>query len=150
LLSIVALVEDHLRTLRALLAIEKELDAARADVGNVRYGPAAGRLAAAAALARATAAGREAMFRNLAATWEKSRWPKGLSVAGREFLHVQDDTKNHPADWTADLAYLVKPARELALEAWADRLEAVAAEFARRHPRDQPGWKPGGDFDLDG
>ena len=150
LLSIVALVEDHLRTLRALVAIEKELDAARADVGNVRYGPAAGRLAAAAALARATAAGREAMFRNLAATWEKSRWPKGQSVAGRDFLYVQDDTKNHPADWTADLAYLVKPARELALEAWADRLEAVAAEFARRHPRDQPGWTPGGDFDLDG
>jgi hypothetical protein len=149
-LSVVRLVEDHVRTLRALSAAERELDAARADVGNVQYRSAGERLARAAGLARAAAADREAMFRNLTATWEQSRLPKGQPVAGREFLHVQDDTKNHPADWTPDLGYLVKPARELGLEAWADGVDAAAAEFARRHPRDQKGWKPGGDFDLDG
>ncbi len=149
-LSIAGLVEDHVRTLRALSAAERELDAARADVGNVRYGSAREHLARAAQIARGAAADREATFRNLRATWEKSRLEKGCSVDGKTFLHVQDDTKNHPADWTPDLGYLVKPARELGLEAWAERLDAAAAEFEKRHPKEQKGWKPGGDFAEDG
>jgi hexosaminidase len=149
-LSLVALVEDHVRTLRALSSAERELDAARADSGNVQWKSAGGHLARAAELARAAAADREATFRNLKATWEKSRLEKGLAAGGRSFLHIQDDTKNHPADWTPDLGYLVKPARELGLEAWAGRLDDAAAEFARRHSQDQKGWKPGGDFAEDG
>jgi hypothetical protein len=149
-LSIVRLAEDHIRTLRSLAAAERELDAARTDVGDVQYANAAEHLARASRLARNAAADREAMFRNLVATWEKSRLPKGAEVDGRKFLHVQDDTKNHPADWTPDLGYLVKPARELGLEDWAARVDAAAAEFARRHPRNGKGWKPGGDFELDG
>ncbi len=149
-LSLVALVEDHVRMLRALSAVERELDAARTDAGNVQWKSAEGHLAKAAELARVAAADREAMFRNLRATWEKSRLEKGCSVGGRSFVHIQDDTKNHPADWTPDLGYLVKPARELGLESWADRLDAVAAEFSKLHPKDGKGWKPGGGFAEDG
>jgi hypothetical protein len=149
-LSVVRLVEDHAKTLKALASAERELDAARTDAGNVHYESAAGRLAGAAALVRSAAADREAVFRNLVAAWEKNRLPKGQAVDGREFLHVQDDTKNHPADWTPDLGYLVKPARELGLEEWADRVDAAAAEFARRHPRVRKGWKSGVVFEMDG
>lgn len=149
-LSLVALVEDHVRTLRALAAMEEELDSARTDAGNVQYKSAEGHLAKAALIARAAAADREAAFRNLTATWQKSRLEKGMSSGNRRFLHLQDDTKNHPADWTPDLGYLVKPARELGLEAWAEGLEQVAAEFARRHPVNQKGWKPGAGFAEDG
>jgi hypothetical protein len=71
-------------------------------------------------------------------------------VDGRDFVHVQDTTKNHNADWTVDLGFLIKPSRDLDIEGWAARLDAAAAEFTRLHPDQGQKWKPGWGFEEDG
>ncbi len=147
-LSLVAIFEDHLRLLEVLVGLEAKLDTAREDVGNVNFAGASDGLDAAVAAARSYVAGREAAFHRLAATWEKSRLPKGAVVDGRVFVHIQDDTKDHDADWTPDLGYLFKPSRDLNLAGWADDLEKIATQFRRDHP-EQKGWAPGGGFEGD-
>jgi len=140
-LTVAAIVGDFLTLVDTLSALEEKLDAAREDVGNVRYKSAAARLDEAVAAARACVAGREEMLAGLTITWEKGRYAKGQSVDGKDFVHIQDDTKNHNADWTVDLGYLVKPSRDLDIEGWADRLEEIASEFRRDHP-EQQSWTP--------
>ena len=140
-MSIAALIADLPELLETLAELEGILDSAREDVGNVQFGRAAARLEEAASKARSCVTGREETLARLIATWEKSRYRKGRSVEGREFVHIQDDTKSHPADWTPDMGYLVKPSRDLNLEGWADRLAEIAAEFRRRHP-ERKGWRP--------
>lgn len=133
---------DHARLLRRLAHVERLLDKARDAWGHVQTQQAAGFLRKAAELARATAAERECVFAELTRVWERARLPKGMSADGRTFVHVQDNTKNHEGDWTADLGYLVKASRELELDAWAVQVEAVAAEFLRLHPETGKPWRP--------
>ncbi len=148
--SVAALVGDFLKMLDVLAGLEEKLDAARKDVGNVNYEAARAKMAEAAAAARNYVADREETFAEFTATWEKSRCPKGQSVDGRDFVHVQDDTKNHHADWTVDLGYLIKPSRDLHMDGWADRLDEAAAEFTKLHPDAGQKWKPGWGFEEDG
>jgi hypothetical protein len=148
--SIGAVVGEFLNLLETLAGLEEQLDSARQDAGNVHFDRAARKLEAAADAARRCAAEREEIFRGLVAVWERSRLPKGQAAGGRTFRHVQDDTKNHPADWTPDLGYLIKPSRDLDLEGWADRVCQAAAEFRRRHPETGQGWRPPEGFAEDG
>ncbi len=76
---------------------------------------------------------REAVYQDLVATWEKSRYPKGQSAGGRQFVHVMDDTKDHWADRTPDLSYLVMRERKLGLEDWLERLKKVREDYMRVH-----------------
>ena len=142
-LSIASLVRDHISLLKTLAGAERMLDRARQEVGAVQFERAASLLREAAKSVREHVAQRERTLANLTATWEKSRDPKGQSVGGRDFVHIQDNTKNHEAEWTPDLGYLVKASRELDLEGWAGRVEAAAEEFLRRNPRTERPWRPG-------
>lgn len=144
--SVAALIADFILMLETLAELEALLGRAREDAGKVRFARAAAGLDSAVALARSYVSDRQAMMTGLTATWEKSRLPKGQAVSGREFLHIQDDTKDHAADRTADLGYLIKPSRDLNIESWADSLEEIAAEFRRRHPDTGREWQPAGDF----
>ena len=72
-------------------------------------------------------------YQELVATWEKSRYPKGQSAGGRQFVHIMDDTKDHWADRTPDLSYLVMRERKLGLEDWLERLKKVRDEYMRVH-----------------
>jgi len=149
-LSLAHLYADFLDLVRTLGAMEAALDEGRQAWDVVDPDRAASRLRAAANLAREYVGRREAMFADLIATWEVTRYPKGQSVAGRDFVHIQDDTKNHPADWTPDLGYLIKPSRDLNLEKWADDVDAAVVEFLRLHGDAVQGWTPGGNFMIDG
>lgn len=149
-LSIAHQFRDFVDLVETLARAEGLLDEARQAWDIVKPKAAADRLRSAAAEVRRYVDRREAFFADLVATWEVTRYPKGQSVNGRHFLHIQDDTKNHPADWTPDLSYLIKPSRDLRLEAWADAVEAVAEEFLKRHGAAAQGWTPGGNFMLDG
>jgi hexosaminidase len=149
-LSLCALFGDFIAMLELLAELESRLDAAREDVGNVNFQRAALTLEAAAGLARRYVADREVTMKELTATWEKGRCPKGCAVNGRDFLHIQDDTKNHGADWTPDLGYLLKPSRDLDIGGWADHLQQVAADFRKQHPEHGKGWRPGEGFEEDG
>ena len=59
--------------------------------------------------------------------WEKSQYPKGRTVDGRQFVQVLDDTKDHWAGRTADLS-LIAPERSIGLAAW--RLHDWTSRFA--------------------
>jgi len=60
--------------------------------------------------------------------WEKSQYPRGRTVDGRQFAQVLDDTKDHWAGRTADLSYMIAPERRIGLVAW--RLHDWNSRFA--------------------
>jgi hypothetical protein len=75
----------------------------------------------------------EAVWANLTAVFEKSRWPNGRSVDGRNFLHVLDDVKDHWAGRTPDLGYMFAPERSIGLSAWREELGKITRAYAARH-----------------
>jgi hypothetical protein len=71
-----------------------------------------------------------AAYAELQRVWEKARHPRNIPVAGREFLHVMDDVKDHFADRRADLTYHTAPFDTIALPAWREALAEVAHAYA--------------------
>jgi hexosaminidase len=67
-------------------------------------------------------ADRKSMWDGLTATWEKSRYPKGQSVGGRNFVHILDDLKDHRADRRPGLDYMLEPLELTGLESWSASL----------------------------
>lgn len=65
--------------------------------------------------------------------WEKSRFEKGRSVDGRDFVHVFDDVKDHPADRRPDLTYLIEPEENIGLPAWRTALADIIKQYAAAH-----------------
>ena len=72
---------------------------------------------------------RAQMWGNLKSTWEESRFPKGRSVDGRQFIHKLDDVKDHFADRRAGLDYMLAPLQRIGLEKWCADLRKVTKEF---------------------
>jgi len=75
-------------------------------------------------------------FARLKHVWEQSRFPKGRSVDGREFLHVMDDVKDHFADRRADLSHLIAPEESIGLPEWRSALGRIIECYARRNDLD--------------
>lgn len=74
----------------------------------------------------------EQIFAELQTVYEKSRYPKGQSAGGRSFVHVFDDTKDHWADRTADLSFMMVPERSIGLDKWRESLLEVLAQYAKQ------------------
>jgi hypothetical protein len=148
-LSLTHLFSNFLDLFDTLARVEGALDAAREAWDVVKPERAAAGLRAAAQMVREHVKAREAMFAQLTATWEVTRYPKGQSVDGRRFVHIQDDTKNHPADWTPDLGYLIKASLDLGLEQWAKDVEAVATKFLEQNGQASQGVDRGKGFVID-
>lgn len=70
-------------------------------------------------------------FDDLQAVFEKSRYPKGRSVGGRNFVHVFDDVKDHFADRRSDLSYMVAPEESLGLDGWLKELARSIELYAK-------------------
>jgi hexosaminidase len=70
-------------------------------------------------------------YGRLKRVWEKSRYPKGRSHAGRDFVHVFDDVKDHWADRRPDLSYLIAPEESIGLAEWQRGLARVIAGYAK-------------------
>lgn len=132
LLSIAKLLEHQVVLIQGLARVEKTLDGARESWDVVRPNDALGHLRSAARQMRELVADREGRFETLKAVWEKTRMPKGMADGKKVFVHIQDDTKNHTGDRTADLGYLVYSQRDLDLEGWARQLDAVIDQFAAK------------------
>jgi len=81
---------------------------------------------------------RQAMWSGLKATWEKSRYPKGRSVGGRDFVHILDDLKDHRADRRAGLDYMLEPLENIGLETWSDDLAQFVRTFAKSRGLELP------------
>jgi hypothetical protein len=70
------------------------------------------------------------MWRNLTVTWEKSRYEKGRSVNGRDYVHVLDDVKDHFADRRKGLDYMIAPFQRMDLPGWRKKLNETIISYA--------------------
>ncbi len=72
------------------------------------------------------------MWDNLTVTWEKSRFEKGRSVDGQDFVHIMDDVKDHYADRRKGLDYLIAPYQRTDITGWRkqliERIDKYASE----------------------
>jgi hypothetical protein len=81
---------------------------------------------------------RDRMWQGLVVTWEKSRYPKGRSWNGRDYVHGMDDLKDHLADRRPGMEYLMAPFERLGLDAWREKLLRLTLDFAAGSGLAQP------------
>jgi len=84
---------------------------------------------------------RNRVLSETTATWCKSWFPRVAEANGRRFLHDLDDVKDHRADRTADLSYLVYRQLLLPFGEWAEKVQAARNQYAQAHnlpTRSQP------------
>ncbi len=133
LLTLTKFTGHHWRLLDTMAAAERSLIEAQGAAEKKDPGEAVGYLVAAyQTIDRVRQEGLRT-FAALTAVYEKSRYPKGMSVGGRKFLHVFDDTKDHPADRTPDLRFMFVPEESIGLEKWQQDLRLVIESYARQH-----------------
>ncbi|MFW6158468.1 MAG: family 20 glycosylhydrolase [Planctomycetota bacterium] len=132
-LSIARLQRRFIDTLLELAEAEDRLaDASEAaDAGE--HDRAVNLLVDARDVVRTTVDRLYATYERVKTTWEKSRFEKGRSVDGREFVHVMDDVKDHTADRRPDLSYLIEWFELMDLGAWLDELGGRIREYAGAH-----------------
>jgi hexosaminidase len=73
------------------------------------------------------------MWKEFKSTWEKSRYPKGRSVGGRDFVYILNDTKDLYADRRLGLEYQIAPFQRMELPAWRKGLVKTIKEYAAKH-----------------
>ena len=71
---------------------------------------------------------REKVYTDLVAVWEKTRLPKGMSTADKEFFHRQDRAR-HFAFRRADMTYLIYDEELLGLEDYKEKLLEYIAYY---------------------
>jgi hypothetical protein len=123
----------HWTLMAGLAEAERSLQRASAASEKEEHAQAVGHMVAAYNTVARLQADGTAHFRHLEQVFEKSRFPKGRSVGGRNFVHVFDDTKDHWADRTADLGYMHAPERSIGLEDWQGKLRVVIEAYAKRN-----------------
>jgi hypothetical protein len=84
-------------------------------------------------LADETIRDRRETFQRFKTVWEKSRYPKGRSVNGRDFYHVLDDVKDHIADRRPDLSFYIAPEERINMESWKENLAKIIKQYAAKH-----------------
>lgn len=73
------------------------------------------------------------MWQNLVITWERSRFEKGRSVDGRDFVHIMDDVKDHLADRRKGLDYLIAEFERTDIKGWRQSLNKFITNYARHN-----------------
>jgi hypothetical protein len=131
-LSLAYFQQHFIQTLIALESVEQILVEASERADNRDAEGAITALGRAANRVESLLHHRNWMFSGLKQVWERSRYPKGRSVNGRDYLHVMDDLKDHPADRRPGLEYLLAPYERLRLEEWRSELLKIADEYAKR------------------
>jgi hypothetical protein len=129
-LSLADLQHHHLEMLQTVADAENMLVVAAAAAQKNERGRALALLKKSADAVRCINEDREKTFARIRAIWEKSRFPKGQSAGGRIFVHVMDDVKDHTADRTPDLRYLIAPEERIDLPGWVAKLDAIISSFA--------------------
>ncbi len=132
-LSIALLAGHQERLLLGLQSVEDSLNRARASALDADPRGALNHLAQAYRRAEELVAERKETFEKLRQIWEVERFPKGREVAGRKFVHIMDDVKDHFADRRSDLSYMIAPEESIELEKWMERLDHVGGEFMAQH-----------------
>lgn len=72
---------------------------------------------------------RTTMWTNLTATWERGRLPKNVNPDRAPYLHILDDVKDHVADKTLGIEYMIEPMLEMKLDVWQMELESIIEKY---------------------
>jgi len=131
MLSLAQLYRHNINLFETLAKIEETLS--NAGGNHLDYENAVSCLNEAIKLAEDICKEREQIYQQLKEVWEVSRYPKGRTVNGKKFVHILDDTKNHTADLTPDLSYIVMRERDLNLEKWIYDLKGIRHSFTLKH-----------------
>ncbi len=134
LLSLANLFNHNINFLETMGMIEDTLSSAAKNF--LDYEHAVSCLETAEKLAEDICKEREQTYQELKMIWEVSRHPKGQTVNGRKFVHILDDTKNHTADLTPDLSYIIMRERNLNLEKWIYDLKGIRHNFTLKYKKD--------------
>ncbi|HLA38665.1 MAG TPA: hypothetical protein VJ417_01640, partial [Candidatus Glassbacteria bacterium] len=127
----IALLERHFCSmLLELKEVEDILEEASAALDEEREAEVVSLMARAHRRVAGIIEERARVWLEVVRTWEKSRFPKGRSVAGRQFVHVLDDLKDHRADRRAGLDYMLEPFENIGLEDWNRRFGGYITAFA--------------------
>ncbi len=141
LLSVACFEHHYTGLLAALLEVEELLLRAADEQKQERHRDVVSLLAQAHGRVQASLAERNAMWDALRRVWEKSRYPKGQSVGGRNFVHVLDDLKDHRADRRVGLEYMLEPLENIGLKEWNEGLEKFLRTYAKSREIEVPALK---------
>jgi hexosaminidase len=118
--SIAALISHTARTYLALSEVEKAIAVAHEQ--HFKSHPTAySWLEKAVRILEENLHDRETVFNCLVSTWEKTRFPKGLSEPGRQYFHCQDRAR-HFANRRPDMTYLIYDEQKLKVEDYVESL----------------------------
>ena len=132
-LSVARLCRHNLEMLAEIGRMDGLLADAAAAAANQQPAQAVRAADQALALAPAIRDRRNAVLGDLTATWYKSWRPRVASANGRTFLHELDDVKDHPADRTVDLSYLIQRELLLPFGDWVNQIRAARNRYAAAH-----------------
>ncbi len=76
---------------------------------------------------------RNQVLQNAVDTWDEVSFPRTADANGRHFLFELDDVKDHLADRTVDLSYLVYREKILAFGEWVNAILAARNQYAAAH-----------------
>jgi hypothetical protein len=128
----------NLNLFSTLASIEDTLSEASKMREEHRYADAIRKLRAAEKQAEGICRERELLYAALKNVWEKSQYPKGRSVGGKEFVHIESNTWSGSGNRTPDLSFLVRRERRLSLEKWMYDLKSIRQTFALQHQFEIP------------
>jgi hypothetical protein len=93
-------------------------------------------MADAVALIEASLERRENVFRDLVATWEKTRLPKGFSTTDKKYFFRQDRAR-HYANRVPDMSYLIYDEQQLDMEGYLRDLKKYIQYYKGMYLRDR-------------
>ena len=73
------------------------------------------------------------LWRDFKETWERSRFPKGRSVNGRDYVFIPNDSKDLWADRTPDMEFMVVPFQRIGLDRWVDQMAGLTSHAAAKY-----------------
>ncbi len=76
---------------------------------------------------------RNRVLHDATETFYKTYYPRVPEANGRRFLHDLDDVKDHLADRTVDMGFLVSRELTLPFGEWAESVRAVRNQYAQSH-----------------
>ena len=129
-LSIAYLERYFIQTLLTLQDAETRMTQAQAAAAEKKPAAAVAHLVEASRRLKEHIEWGNWMWKNVTNTWEKSRFEKGRSLNGRDFVHVLDDVKDHWADRRKGLDYMIAPFQRMNMEEWHQQLNARIREYA--------------------
>ena len=73
---------------------------------------------------------RKTVFDKLVAVWEKTRLPKGMNTADKQYFFRQDRAR-HFANRKPDMSYFIYDEQQLDLEGYLEKLKAYTEKFKK-------------------